>query len=268
MQPVAEWHQLSRAQRQLLGQQPLVVRGLVAHWPLVRQAQLSFAALAEYLHRFDSGKPLEAMLLPPEARGRFFYREDAQGLDSAQLNCERLNFERINGYLSEGLKILARFAPMPNPPGFYFGSKEIDTYFPGLASQCSLPGLPESIVPNLWLGNQSLIAVHNDHSENIACVAAGRRRFVLFPPDEFANLYIVDSPVTPSGRPISAVNLRNPDLHRFPKFAQALKRGLQVELEPGDALYIPTDWWHGVEALAPVNLLVNFWWKGAPPRFE
>ena len=30
----------------------------------------------------------------------------------------------------------------------------------------------------------------------------------------------------------------------------------------GDALYIPTLWWHHVESLSKYNMLVNYWWKG------
>ena len=33
-----------------------------------------------------------------------------------------------------------------------------------------------------------------------------------------------------------------------------------VELDPGDALYIPFGWWHEIHALSPVNVLVNYWW--------
>ena len=35
-------------------------------------------------------------------------------------------------------------------------------------------------------------------------------------------------------------------------------------LEPGDAIYLPFHWWHGVESLEPVNAFVNYWWNPAP----
>ena len=47
---------------------------------------------------------------------------------------------------------------------------------------------------------------------------------------------------------------------RFPRFAAARERALLVELEAGDALYVPKLWWHQVEATAPFNVLVNYWW--------
>jgi len=33
-----------------------------------------------------------------------------------------------------------------------------------------------------------------------------------------------------------------------------------AEVEPGDAVFIPNMWWHNVESLDQINLLVNYWW--------
>ena len=61
---------------------------------------------------------------------------------------------------------------------------------------------------------------------------------------------------------LGEIDLAEPDLERFPRFAEALKHAFVAELEPGDAIFIPALWWHGVEASGGFNILVNYWWKG------
>ena len=68
---------------------------------------------------------------------------------------------------------------------------------------------------------------------------------------------------TLAGTPVSMVSLDEPDLERYPRFADALAAAEAAELEPGDALYIPYLWWHGVKSLEPFNVLVNYWWNDA-----
>jgi hypothetical protein len=53
----------------------------------------------------------------------------------------------------------------------------------------------------------------------------------------------------------------DPDLERYPKFAHALERAQIAELAPGDAIYIPFYWWHGVDSLESLNLFINYWWN-------
>ncbi|AGH44341.1 cupin-like domain-containing protein [Paraglaciecola psychrophila] len=84
------------------------------------------------------------------------------------------------------------------------------------------------------------VAPHFDEASNIAVVAAGKRRFTFFPPEQIKNLYIGPLDFTPSGQPISLVNLRDPDLKRFPRYEEAYKNAMSVELNPGDAIYIPS----------------------------
>ena len=38
------------------------------------------------------------------------------------------------------------------------------------------------LLASLWLGNRTRIAAHYDLPDNLAVVAAGRRRFTVFPP--------------------------------------------------------------------------------------
>jgi hypothetical protein len=61
------------------------------------------------------------------------------------------------------------------------------------------------------------------------------------------------------------VDLAGPDLERFPRFAEALSHGFTAELGPGDAIFIPALWWHGVEATGGLNVLINYWWQDAAP---
>ena len=107
------------------------------------------------------------------------------------------------------------------------------------------------------IGNRAKVATHNDPLNNIACNVAGHRRFTLFPPEQIGNLYMGPLHVTPAGTPISMVHLTNPDLERFPRFSDAMESASVAELEPGDALFIPYQWYHHVEALDPLNILID-----------
>ncbi|OYZ29250.1 MAG: cupin, partial [Novosphingobium sp. 16-62-11] len=88
--------------------------------------------------------------------------------------------------------------------------------------------------------------------------------FTLFPPDQFANLYLGPLDVTPAGRPVSLVDFDNPDFSRHPRYREALAHAQVVDLHPGDALFIPSLWYHHVDATAPFNVLVNYWWSDTP----
>jgi hypothetical protein len=257
---VAEWHELTDENLResiCAGRQPVILRGLVRHWRIVVEGLKGIDALTDYLLQFDQGKSFQAMIAPASVKGRLFYKADLSGF----------NFDRMNGELREALNILKALSAHSPAPGFYIGSKVIPEYLPGLERETRVHLLDEDVDPTIWMGNTITVATHNDDSENIACVAVGHRRFTLFPPGEEPNLYMGPADMTPAGRPISLVDLHSPDFEKFPRFRQALNHVQVAELGPGDALYIPTHWWHHVQALDSVNILVNFWWRGAPPNF-
>lgn len=229
---------------------PVVLRGLVRDWPAVRQGSASPAALARYLAQFDSGAPVEAFVGPAAMRGRYFYDADMRGF----------NFERRKGGLGDALAMLARVAEQSDPPSFYIGATPVPSTLPGFDAANPMPLFGAKMaVPRAWIGNRSTVATHFDQSDNIACVVAGRRRFTLFPPEQLANLYIGPLDHTMAGQPASLVPLDAPDLERFPRFPEAMAAAMTAVLEPGDAIYVPSLWWHHVESLAPVNMLVNYW---------
>ncbi|NYH50200.1 cupin-like domain-containing protein [Xanthomonas arboricola] len=237
---------------------PLVLRGLVRDWPLTQAGATSAQAAAAYLRDFDRGEAVVAQVGPPDIGGRFFYNADMSGF----------NFRPERVPLGVVLETLLRDLHNPQPPAIYVGSTTLDTYLPGLRAHNPIVLPQREPLASIWIGNRTRIAAHQDLPDNLACVVAGRRRFTLFPPQQLANLYIGPLDLTPAGQPVSLVDIAAPDLQRFPRYAQALEHALVAELEPGDALFIPSMWWHHVEALTPFNVLVNFWWRQSPAYMD
>ncbi|WP_339900558.1 cupin-like domain-containing protein [Paraglaciecola polaris] len=231
--------------------QPAVLRGFAANWPVVKNAQISDSTLRQYLRGFDSQKPLQLVNLPSHTQGRMFYDQSLTGM----------NFKVAQATLAQGLEEMQRFAEGSTSDRFCLQSIRIKDYLPALESQLNNPLLPQSR-PFIWIGNKVTVAPHFDEAHNIAIVVGGKRRFTLFPPEQVKNLYVGPLEFTPAGQPISLVDLRAPDIAQHPKYVQAFKHGLSVELEPGDAIYIPSPWWHHVESLSNLNVLINYWWSG------
>ena len=238
----------------LASTEPLLLRGLVAHWPVVAAGRQSPQAALDYLRRWCGDATVNAMLGPPDIASRFFYNAALDGF----------NFQSLRVRLDAVLDELAKHLAAPAPPAIYVGSTTIDTCLPGLRAENDIDLGSRDALASIWIGNRTRIAAHYDLPDNIACVAAGRRRFTLFPPEQVDNLYIGPLDLTPAGQPISLVDFHQPDLHRFPKFADAMRHARVAELAPGDALFIPSMWWHHIEALSPFNVLVNYWWRQSP----
>jgi hypothetical protein len=233
------------------GGRPVVLRGAVKDWPFVRAGLDSDEAAVRYLEQFYSGGPVGTMVAPPSELGRFFYRRDSK----------QVNFERSLQSLSDVLQRLLRQRSAERPLAIALQGIPIAKILPGFEEDNPNPFVPKGVSARLWIGNQVTVAPHFDVSDNLACVTAGRRRFILFPPEQAGNLYPGPMDVTPATVPISMVSLDNPELDRFPRYREALEAAHVAELEPGDAIYIPYLWWHGVQSLAPFNVLTNYWWN-------
>jgi len=229
---------------------PAILRGLVRDWPSVEQGLASPAALVRYLNRFDTGKPVDALLSAPEIDGQLFYNDTLTGF----------NFLRNRLPLAEVAEQVLRYAQFPKSPAVAAQSALIRDCLPGFAEENPLTIVDATVLPRIWLGNRITTPTHVDEWNNIGCVVAGRRRFTLFPPEQIANLYIGPLDFAPTGAPMSLVSLRNPDFDRYPKFRQAMAAAHVAEVGPGDAIFIPPLWWHHVESLESFNVLVNYWW--------
>ena len=228
---------------------PVLLKGLVDTWPIVGAASTSHEQLVSYLKQLDVGASVPTFVAPPRTGGRYFYSDDMR----------RFNFEKREALFKSILDKLLEQKDQPEQMGIYAGASPTSQTLPEFAGRNPMPLLGQDIIPKIWVGNASKVAPHFDVSENIACVVSGVRRFVIFPPDQIENLYVGPIDYNMAGQPASMVDLSNIDLAKFPKFEQALNHAKIAELHPGDALYLPSLWWHFVQSQGPLNVLVNYW---------
>lgn len=256
MKSAAIWHDVSieqfNADIRPAGE-PAIIKGLASDWPIVAAARQGDRALVDFLSAKATTSPISVAIAPPEVEGRFHYTSDAQ----------HLNYALEDMPLKTLLERLLAAAHEDRPPAIAGQSLNARTHLPAFVATHAMPILPPSVPPRMWICNAAKVATHNDELENVAICAAGRRVFTLFPPEQIGNLYPGPFELTPGGTPISMAHLDAPDLEHFPRLADALATALVAELEPGDALYVPYQWFHHVEATGTINILVNYWWDDA-----
>jgi len=253
MQPIPEWTNIDveTFRTEIAAKnQPAVLKGFVNHWPAVKAGAQSTVALCDYLKKQETGLRSEMFIGSPDIHGRFWYGAEMRGF----------NFERRPETISYILDQLVQHIDDPQPPSLYLGSVPVSKFLPQFLAENPMPLLPPSVEPRVWIGNTVRVQTHFDTSENIACVVGGRRRFTLFPPEQLRNLYVGPLDFTMAGPPVSMVQIEAPDLAKYPMFGKALDAAYTAELSPGDAIYIPYMWWHHVQSLSAINVLINYWW--------
>ncbi|KAM9365035.1 tRNA wybutosine-synthesizing protein 5 [Pholidichthys leucotaenia] len=129
------------------------------------------------------------------------------------------------------------------------------------------PDLAEDFhIPNFWEPDQFFSSVfrisscglqlwtHYDVMDNLLAQVSGRKRAVLYSPQDALHLYL-------SGDKSEVLDIDAPDLKRFPEFVKAKR--LECVLEPGDLLFIPALWFHNTLALE-FGVGVNVFWRHLP----
>lgn len=234
--------------------EPVALKGLVGDWPAVRQCSESIGAASRYLSQFWRDEPLTVYAGDSSIDGRIFYNRDFSGF----------NFFSGKATLPQVFAKLGETGREDRLTTLYVGSTPVDTWMPGFRVQNDVKLPTDDALASFWLGSRTRVSAHYDFPDNIACVVAGARRFTLFPPEQIHNLYVGPIDRTPSGQAISMVDIANPDIERFPRYAQALEHARVADLGPGDAIFIPSMWWHHVESTQPFNMLINYWWCTSP----
>src|SRR5262245_17647311 len=146
---------------------PVVLREIVKDWPAVRAANESPRALADFIRGFDLGKSVPVIEIPPESRGRIFYRDDMSGF----------NFTRVPAPIAPTMERLLAQANADDAGELFIESRILDEVMPAFPAKHVMPLLDESVRPRIWIGSRVTVQTHFDLYSNIACVVGGRRRF-------------------------------------------------------------------------------------------
>jgi len=93
----------------------------------------------------------------------------------------------------------------------------------------------------LWFGPKGTITpLHHDPMNIFMAQVQGRKQIKIIPSNEIDLIYNHYSVY-------SQVDISNPDYDKFPNFRQATV--IDLELAPGEVLFLPVGWWHYVKAL-------------------
>jgi len=107
--------------------------------------------------------------------------------------------------------------------------------------------------------------VHFDAHENLLFCVAGTKRLVLYHPSEAVNLYPLDKFAFSAVPPFTPFDELPKELQmKYPRGRMA--RSVEVLLNPGDLLYLPACWWHGVEGSEDRNMGLSWWFELHPDK--
>jgi hypothetical protein len=184
--------------------------------------------------------------------------QDAFGYDEAgpAYRVEELDFV-------EAADLITR--ARPSSRRYYLMQQPLLREFPELASLLSPPAYARGARthPHLWFGTEgNLSPLHYDMANNLFGQLHGRKRFLLFHPNDSRRLYPRDARAKHHN--LSDVDAERPDLGRHPLFADA--RPWTCEVGAGDLLFLPAFWWHQVRSL-DAGVSVSVWWAPRPEQF-
>jgi len=107
--------------------------------------------------------------------------------------------------------------------------------------------------PQLWMGwcnspQRPVTPMHCDTSHGFLCQVFGKKRLLLYSPDQDELLY-ADRAYN-YARPCRVANPLEPDCETYPLFKHA--QSIEVVVNPGEVFFIPAGWFHCAFAPDPV----------------
>lgn len=215
---------------------PVVIEGLYDHWPASE-----LWTMAHFRENFGERRFQVNVQNPDNRRTDFSELRLDEIIDSfTDPDNDDLNYIMFSPVLEIipelkkdlDLSVIRRFADLSEDRRIW-----VKLFFGPAGTQTSLHMAPQS---NLFF------QVH------------GKKRWVMFPPDQSALIY--PNRILPSGLPYFFSNYRYRDSgvsKRYP-LARFLE-GYDIYLDSGDALWVPPFHWHWVNALTP-SISLSSWW--------
>ncbi|WP_353931421.1 cupin-like domain-containing protein [Okeanomitos corallinicola TIOX110] len=219
---------------------PVIITGKIEEWKAFHSWSL------DYLNGVVGDKELDINI---SNKNKIFTFDPDTG---DTLSSTKMQFSEFTNWITQENKSDQYYYLQQNPIKLMFPELLPDIEVPDYISQKSF------IVSNLWIGTGgNTTPLHWDAAQNILCQVRGRKKLLLFAPNQTPFLYphSVDS----KAPHLSYLNIDKPDFDKFPKFKEA--QVIECVLEPGEMLFMPPFWWHQVYSLEQVNIAVNFWWK-------
>ncbi|TRO64443.1 cupin-like domain-containing protein [Christiangramia sabulilitoris] len=103
-------------------------------------------------------------------------------------------------------------------------------------------------LPVLFVGGEGAkVVMHYDMdlANNFHFNFGGSKKVILYPPGQTGLLYKVPYSIVS----MEIIDMDNPDFEKYPALARA--KGFETRLQHGDALYIPSHWWHFIKYETP-----------------
>lgn len=244
--------------------EPLVIRGGAASWPAVGRWS------PEYLARRLG--PIEIAYKTSSSNAHPDFR--VQGLAAM--------FARQRGPLERFLSLIGG-GPTSERARYLFtgdeqflvrrraGQISVDPALAPLLADLVTPALfPEERLYTIWAwlsgpGVRTWLHYDNNGCHNLNAQICGRKRCVLYAPDELARMHPFPLGGTNPAHNCSRIDVERPagELR-----IDASMPAWGAELQAGDLLFIPAWWFHTFEHLGEFNANVNYWWRPARPTWN
>ncbi|XP_074551998.1 lysine-specific demethylase 8 [Halichoeres trimaculatus] len=221
----------------LLPLRPVILEGIIDHWPALNQRPWSL----EYLRSVAGCRTV-----PVEVGSRYTDEEWSQTLLTVNEFIDRFIVHKDG---EEALGYLAQHQLFDQIPEL----KE-DIRLPDYC--CLGEGEEDDITVNAWFGPGGTVSpLHQDPQQNFLAQVVGSKYIRLYSPEDSDKLYPHQSQLLHN---TSQVEVEHPDSDRFPSFSSAPY--LDCVLQPGEVLFIPVKHWHYVRSLE-LSFSVSFWWS-------